>query len=264
MAAWPHPYRLGRQKPDRKLKTPAFGDFLRQAKSWPKVKPMGWQYAVDPKDLLMLGNDTIGDCGPVGLYHWAQTASAHTDNPLHGTLDQVLSVYTAVSGYDPNAELDEDGNNPTDVGTNLEVLLSWVKQNGLPIMDKTEKEVRMEIEGWAGLDMTSVAQMRYSCYIFGGNYLGVNLPKNAMLDLTNWVWDPKSPIVGGHCINQGGEGSAGGHLQSWAKNIPFTWEFLLNTLEEAWIIVSKAWVDHTGKAPSGLDLDGLLAAMKGL
>jgi hypothetical protein len=256
------PFKLGRLKPQRRLGTPSFGDWLGRAKTWPVVRAKGWQYAVDPSKLLMLGNDTLSICGPAAFMHWAQTVTSHTENPLYGTLDQTIAMYSAVTGYDPKAPQDAAGNNPTDGGTVLQQLLDWVMANGAPMTDKNGKEVRFEILAYASLDITSLAQMKYAAFTFGGNYLGINLPLSAMLDTSNWKWDPKSSVIGGHAINQEAEGNAGGHVQSWGRNIPFTTEFMLNSLEEGWIIVSKAWVTKTGKSPSGLDLDGLLAASK--
>jgi hypothetical protein len=209
----------------------------------------------------MLGNDTIGICGPAGLMHWGQTATAYTDTPLKPTLAQTVKVYTAVTGYDPNAALDTNGNNPTDQGTNLQVLLDWAMQNGIPMMDKNGKEVLLEIVAYAALDIRSTAQMRYAAFLCG-TLLGINLPQSAMDDLSNWLWIASSPVIGGHCVNDEGEGSAGGHIQTWAKNVPFTWQFMLNTLEEGWLVVPKLWVNNQTKAPSGLDLDGLLNAAK--
>ena len=257
MSTWSHPYRLGRLKPVRNLKTPAFGDFLNKAKNWPVVKPVGWQCAVDPSKLLMLGNDTIGDCAIAGAYHWVQTTTAHTDNPLYGTLEQCISVYSAVTGYVP-------GDESTDNETSLELFMNWWKQNGLPVMDKNGKEVRHEIEGWANLDLTSVAQMRYAALHFSWHISRCQSAAERDERYLRLEICPRSPIIGGHCINQEAEGSAGGHVQTWGMNVPCTWEFLLNTLEEGYAIVSTAWVNSTGKAPSGLDLNGLLAAMESL
>jgi hypothetical protein len=46
--------------------------------------------------------------------------------------------------------------------------------------------------------------------------------------------------------------------------IPGTWEFSLKLADEDYTVVTPAWVDTSGQTPSGLDLNGLLAAMKAL
>jgi hypothetical protein len=47
-------------------------------------------------------------------------------------------------------------------------------------------------------------------------------------------------------------------------SIPYNWSFMLNYLDEGYAIVSESWLNSQGESPSGLDLNGLLAAMKAL
>lgn len=252
----PH-FKLGKLAPKRLMSTPAFGDFLPKATEWPAVKPRGWEYAVPPAKLEMLGNDTYGDCGPAGAMHLIQVQTANTGNPLHGTLQQTLDLYSAVTGFNPKDP-------STDQGTVLIDLLAFWKNTGITVTDSTGKSVVHKILGWASLDLSSVPQMRYANDVFGGTYLGINLPQSAETDTTNWTYKPKSRIIGGHCIDGTGQGSAGGHIISWGMNIPFQWEFLLNYLDEGYCVVSESWLGQQGKSPSGMDLDGLLSAMKSL
>lgn len=251
------PFKLGKKAPKRLMSTPAFGDFLDKATTWPAVAPRGWEYAVPPAQLEMLGNDTYGDCGPAGAMHLIQIETANSGNPLHGTLQQTLDLYSAVTGFNPN-----DPN--TDQGTVLTDLLTYWRNTGITVTDATGKEVVHKILGWAALDISSVPQMRYANDLFGGTYLGINCPQSAEDDTSNWTFKAGSPISGGHCIDGTGQGSAGGHIISWGMNIPFTWEFMLNYLDEAYCVVSPDWVSAQGKSPSGLDLNGLLAAMKAI
>jgi hypothetical protein len=254
--------KLGKKKARHSMFTPAFGDFLPKATEWPAVGARGWEYAVPAGLLEMLGNDQYGDCGEAGAMHFIQTETANAGTPLHGTLAQTLALYTAVSGFNPNAAPAPDGSNPTEQGTDLLTLLQYWKSTGIAVTDANGKTVMHKILGWAALDLTSIAQMRYACDIFGGLYLGIQCPESAIQNPNNWTWNPNSPIAGGHCINQVGQGGAGGKIQSWGADIPFTWEFALNTLDEAYVVVSPFWLNQQGKAPSGLDLNGLLAAFK--
>lgn len=251
------PFRLGKQAAVRSMKTPAFGDYLDKAAAWATVKPRGWQYAVPTADLEMLGNDRLGDCAEAGAMHFIQVETANVGKPLHGTLQQTINLYSAVAGYDPK--------NPfSDVGTVLLTLLDYWQEVGIAVTDAAGKEVVHKILGYAALDTTSLAQLRYANDVFGGLYLGVQLPESAETDTSDWRYIQGSKIAGGHCINSTGQGSAGGHLMSWGMNIPFTWEFMKHYLDEAYVLVSPFWLDQQGKSPSGLDLNGLLAAMKTL
>jgi hypothetical protein len=219
------------------------------------VAAQGWEYAVNPSAWGILGNDQYGDCAEAGILHLIQGQSSNTGNPLSATTDQALALYTAVTGFNPN-----DPN--TDQGTVLTDLLSYIHKNGVEMIDSTGKTVTVEVVGFASLDISSIAQMRYAAYTFGGNYLGINCPQQCEDDTSNWNFAPGLPIAGGHCIPQEGEGAAGGKIISWGMVIPFSKGFLMGYLEEAYCLITKSWLNAQGKSPTGLYLDGLVAAMK--
>lgn len=250
-------FKFGKKAPRRLMSTPAFGDFLDKATTWPVVAAQGWEYAVPPGGFDMLGNDQYGDCAEAGAMHLIQAQTANTDAPLHGTLQQTLDLYSAVTGFNPS-----DPN--TDQGTDLLSLLQYWKTTGITVTDANGNLAVHKILGWASLDLTSIAQIRYANFIFGGTYLGINCPQSAEDDTSNWTYQVGSPIVGGHCIPGLGQGADGGHIVSWGMSIPFTWEFALQYMDEGYIIVSPDWVAANGKSPSGLDLNGLLSAMNAL
>lgn len=248
-------YKFGKKAPRKHLSTPSLGNFLSTEKTWPVVSAQGWEYAVPANQLQMLGNDQYGDCAEAGAMHLIQVQTANTGTPLQGTLQQTLDLYTAVTGFNPSDP-------STDQGTDLLSLLQYWKNTGITVTNAAGKEVVHKILGWAALDLTSVAQIRWASDMFGGTYLGINCPESAEQNTSDWDVVPGSPIMGGHCITGTGQGSTGGHIISWGMNIPFTWNFMHQYLDEAFVIVTNDWVNAQGKSPSGLDLDGLLAAMK--
>ena len=248
-------FRGGKLPPRRSLKVPALGDFLDKATAWPPVPAAGWEFAVPPGDWGMLGNDTVGDCAIAGIYHLLQGQSYNTDNPLHGTTDQALALYSAVTGYNPSDP-------SSDQGTVLVSLLDYVVKNGVEMLDVTGKTVTVEIVGYASLDISSVAQRRYGAFTFGGAFLGINCPEKCESDTDNWNFGPGLPLAGGHCITQEGEGAAGGQTCSWGMIIPTSNSFYAAYLDEGYIVVAKSWLDAQGQSPTGLDLDGLVTAMK--
>jgi hypothetical protein len=254
--------KLGKHAPKRLMSTPAFGDFIGKATTWPTVPAQGWENAVSPSDWGLLGNDLWGCCAAAGILHLIQGQSSNTGNPLSATTDQSLALYSAVTGFNINAG--PSGNNSTDQGTALSDLLTYIQKNGVEMTDATGKTVTVEIVGFASLDISSFAQMRYAAYTFGGNYLGVNLPQQCEEDTENWNFASGLPIAGGHCICQEGEGAAGGKIVSWGMVIPVSTGFLLNYLDEAHILITKSWLNAQEKSPTGLDLDGLVAAMKAI
>jgi hypothetical protein len=249
--------KFGRKPAKRLLSMPALGDFLDKATTWPAVPAQGWENAVLTSSWGMLGNDNYGDCAEAGILHLIQGQSSNTGNPLSATTAQALALYSAVTGFNQNDP-------STDNGTVLTDLLTFIKKNGVEMTDSTGKTVTVEVIGSASLDISSPAQMRYAAYTFGGNYLGINCPAQCEQDLTNWNFAAGLPIAGGHCIPQEGEGSQGGKIVSWGQVIPVSNAFIAGYLEEAYIVITKSWLNAQGKSPSGLDLNGLTAAMAAL
>ena len=247
--------KLGKKAPKRLMSTPALGDFLPKATSWPAVPAQGWESAVPKSALNILGNDQWGDCAAAGALHLIQAQSYNAGRPLNPSYDDAIKLYSAVTGFDPNAG--PAGSNPTDQGTALTDLLGYWTKTGISVGSTVHK-----ILGYATVDFTSIAMMRWATYTFGGLYLGINCPDKCQQDLTNWNFGPGLPIDGGHCVIRVGEGAAGGQTNSWGLIIPTSNEFYLSYVDEAYCIVTEDWVNAQGKSPSGLDLNGLLAAMK--
>jgi len=258
-------FKGGKKSPVHKPWHVALSDHLDRAATWPPVPAKGWEYAVDPSAWGMLGNvpdpanppqipDGVGDCGPAGILHLIQGQSANTGNPLTATTAQALALYSAVTGFNVN-----DPN--SDQGTVLTDLLTYIQSNGVEMTDATGKTATVEVEGWASLDITSSALLRYAAYTFGGSYLGIQCPQQCEDDTTNWNFAPGLPPAGGHCIPQEGQGAAGGKIVSWGMVIPCSIGFLSAYLDEGYIVVTKAWLNAQQKSPTGLDLNGLVAAM---
>ena len=163
--------KLGKKHPLRLLSTISLGDYLDKATSWPTVAAKGWEYAPAPITLGMLGNDTVGNCVICAAMHYAQVETANTGTPLTPTTELAIQTYTAITGYDPS-QTDENGNNPTDQGTSYESQLFpyWIK-TGMPMLDAKGNLVYHKINGFAALDITSIAQQRYATFLFGGSCL---------------------------------------------------------------------------------------------
>lgn len=251
------PYRYGKLPPRRRLSTPCLSDYLAPAAEWPAVPAEGWEAAVPADALSCLGNNEFGCCAEAGALHLIQAQSYNAGRPLNPTTAECLALYAEVTGFDPSAG--PPGDNPTDRGTALEDLLLHWQRVGIRVAGQIHK-----IEGFAALDLASVAQQRYATYLFGGSYLGINCPQRCESDTTNWNFGPGLPIAGGHCVIRAGEGAAGGTTGSWGMWIPTSNLFYRSYLDEAYIVVTTDWLGKQGKSPTGLDLDGLLAAMRQL
>ena len=245
----------GKLPPVRTTDMIALSDHLDKASTWPLVPPMGWEFAVNPRAWGMLGNDTVGDCAIAGLMHLIQGQSANIGDPLFATTKQAIDLYSAVTGYNPN---DPD----SDQGTVVTDLLKYAVQHGVQMTDSMGKVVTVKILAYASLDVSSIAQMRYASYTFGGSLLGINCPNKCEEDTTNWNFAPGLPSAGGHLITRMGEGSQGGKVISWGMVIPTSNQFILGYADEGYIVLSDRWVNAQGKSPTGLDLNSLLNAAK--
>lgn len=246
--------RLGKLPPQRPTGMPALGDFLDRATAWPTVPPEGWEYAIPASSLSVLGNDEWGDCAEAGALGLAQAQSYNAGRPLIPTTDDALALYSSLTGF--NAAAGPSGDNPTDQGTVLTDLLTAWQRTGIEIGGVTHK-----IAGWASVDISSAIQLRYAAYTFGGLYIGLRLP-SACQTAMNWNFGPGQDIDGGHCVVILGEGADGVHVRSWGEMIPATWEFLSAYMDEAHVVVSEDWIIAAKeKSPTGLDLDGLVAAL---
>ena len=253
-------FKLGKNAPRRLDTTIALTDHLDMTTAWPAVKAQGWEYAPVPIVLDVLGNDLWGDCVIAAAMHYAQVETANTGNPLTPNTSLTLQVYSAITGFDINAG--PSGNNPTDQGTDFESqLFPYWKATGIPLLDAKGNTVMHKILGFAALDLTSIAQQRWATFTFGGSLLGINCPQSALDNTANWTYDPSSPIEGGHGINRAGQGAAGGHIDSWGMSIPYTNQFSQKLADEMYAVISPAWLNAQGQSPSGLDLNGLTAAM---
>ena len=261
-------YMLGKNLPARLLTTVALGDHLDfSSTAWPAVAAQGWEYAPVPITLGMLGNgpapdnppdigDGVGDCVIAAAMHYAQVETANTGNPLTPTTTLAIQTYSAITGYVP-------GDPDTDNGTDFESqLFPFWKKHGIPMLDKNGKEVLHKILGFAALDLTSIAQQRWAQFTFGGKLSGINCPQSALDNTSNWTYVPDSPIEGGHGVTEPGQGRAGWHTISWGLSIPGTWEFSQKLADEMYVVVTDQWLNAQGVSPSGLNLNGLLAAMK--
>lgn len=198
-----------------------------------------------PIDLGMLGNDSIGDCTIAGRYHlrMIQRAVAQAWNPLVVTTAEATADYSAITGYVPGDESTDNGANMTDV-------LTYYKDQ------------------YVTLDIQNIDQIKAATYIFGGIYIGFNVPES-MVDQLNsgidptWAYSPNDKVSGeGHCVDPCGYGRDGLALASWGKYYRTSWDFWLSWVDEAYALVEPDWIEKSGVSPTGLDLNGLLADFK--
>lgn len=213
------------------------------AKLVPKHDPQDDNLGTLP---FVLGeNDRVGDCGPVAV---ANSLIAATGGRVVPTNAQIIEFYSYVSDYDPSQTDPETGENPTDVGVDMQ--------------DMMEKLMKVGIAGrkpvaFAKIDDLSDDFVEATINSFNGAELGVDLEveQQNQTDEVPPEWDyVKSADWGGHAIHAGRYDSATGRITviSWQLKVSTTAAFRAHQLEEAWIIIWEELLDVPG-----LDLHAL-------
>ena len=118
---------------------------------------------------LML-NDKLGDCTIAGAAHAVQVWTMNTGSMVTVPDPVILNYYETWDGYQP-------GNPATDTGgVEMDVLKNWQKQG----FDKHRLLAYTEA-AWTNLE-----EVRQAMHLFGGMYIGLNLPNTAK---TQDIWD---------------------------------------------------------------------------
>jgi hypothetical protein len=214
--------------------TPAVVDWYSAVKVWP-----------------MLLNDQLGDCTAAGALHMFQGMTAEAGDPFTPTDPMALAFYERF-GYNPNAPL-VNGANPTDGGA--------VEQDVLQNLT-TDALEGFEVQAFAQVDHTSADEMKAALALFGCVYVGIACPESMQQQFANGEvidYVAGSPVEGGHCIIIVGWDADYIYVVTWGALVKMTWRFWEYYGDEAWVVVTKAWLEKNGESPSGLDLAGLTA-----
>jgi hypothetical protein len=243
--------KLGKLAPKHNPKTLDFASYLLPKSIAPPPTKAYWEYKVPPA-WNMYGNDTCGDCTCAAAAHLLMNWTAHTSSMVAPALEEVMGMYSAISGYDPVSGANDNGAAITDV-------LDYLQKTGLS---------GHKIDGWAQIDHTNLDHVRMAIYLFGGINIGVQLPMSAM-DQNNAhaTWDvlpDDGGIDGGHSIPNFGYGATGTTAVTWGALQPMTWEWFKKYCDEAYVLLSLDWLATSGLAPSHLDVVSLRADLQEL
>jgi hypothetical protein len=162
-----------------------------------------------------------------------------------------IAAYTAVTGYNPNAPLDPNGENPTDNGTNVRDALKYRQKTGL--VDAGGK--RHQIGAYVSIEVGNMDQLLEALYLFGVVGIGMRFPASAM-DQFNagkpWSVVPGPEPRDGHYVPLVARRK---NLEcvSWGRLQEMTPDFYKKYCDEAWAILSPEMFE-AGKSPEGFDM----------
>jgi len=167
---------------------------------------------------------------------------------------EIVKAYSDVSGYNPSTGENDKG------AAALDALNYWRKTG---IANHT-------IFAYAKINVLNIPHVKYAIYLFGGAYLGFQLPLSAQ---TQDIWDvpPTGTTTGngvagswgGHCVCAIGYDSQFIYLISWGQIKKATWAFFSAYCDEAYVIISQDFA-NSGKTPNGFDFTTLQSDLQAL
>lgn len=242
--------KLGKLAPKHDARTLQLANYL-QPSVLPTI-PASQDWSSKVPSWPLYGNDILGDCTAAGVAHMLMAWSANANTEITPTDHDVIKLYSAVSGYDPNTGENDNG------AVELDVLNYW-RKHGI---------AQHKIYAYASLQPRNHSHIKAAVYLFGGVYIGLALPLSAQ---NQDIWD----IPHGGFAGNGRPNSWGGHavnvvsytedyitVVTWGALKKLTWAFADHYMDEAYSVLSKDFLDSKGVAPNAIDWDALRSDLK--
>jgi hypothetical protein len=242
--------RLGRRAVKQDSRTLRVGAYLTESLEAPPIS-VDWTKGV--KSFGMMLNDTLGCCTIAGAGHADQifTLNAGTESTVTDAV--VQSYYSLWDGYVAGNAATDNG------GVELDVLNAWQKQGF----------AGHALTAFADPKVTNAVEVRQAIALFGGVYIGVELPNSAQ-DQVGKVWDTapwysfesaayKAGSWGGHCVFVTGYDADGLTCITWGALQRMTWSFWNRYVDEAHALLSPDFLGANGLDPDGFDMAQLTA-----
>lgn len=241
--------RLGRKAVKTDTRTLALGKYLTPALP-PPPTATDWTKSLDSWGVML--NNTIGDCTIAAIAHAVQVWTANTGSLITVPDSTVESYYEKWDGYVPGDPSTDRG------GVELDVLTNWRKQgfDGHALLAFVDPKPANLIE------------MQQSVFLFGGIYIGLNLPLTAQ---NQEVWDvvphggaqAKPGSWGGHCVFVPKYDEHGFTCITWGQTKKMTLAFWKKYCDEAHTLLGQDWLTSKG-SPVGFDKAQLEADLEAL
>jgi len=248
------PFKLGKRPARANAVKLKLGDYLKVAALPPLPAAFGHQDLIS--SWPMFGNDRYGDCVFAGAAHETMLLAKEAGNLVSFTDANVLSDYSAVTGFDASDP-------STDQGTDMQAAADYRRRTG--IVDSAG--TRHKIAAYLALEPGNVMHLYLAAYLFGAVGIGLVLPGSALDQAAQrQTWDvvAGSPPQGGHYVPLVGR-RADGLLcaVSWGALQPMTEKFFTAFCDEAVAYVSTECLKNQ-KSPEGFDYDALIGDLAAL
>lgn len=192
----------------------------------------------------MDGNDNFGDCVEAEYDHQCSVWFAHTGRKWVSSTTACLQAYTDLTGFN---ELDPSTDRGTDM---LSANRYWVS-TGLQ---------GVKVDAFASVDPLNDFEVQTSIAFYASLSIGLQLPLSAQAQTGNGPWtvtsgpDARPGSWGGHNVLVTGYNVPRDALwvATWGTLQLMTWDFLHTYCDEAYVMLSHAWISESGQSPSGL------------
>lgn len=251
--------RLGKHPATQDERDLMFSKYVQPAQLPTPPAQFGHEGLFGPKAWGMLGNDKWGDCAWAGPAHETMILTTEGGHPASFTEAEVVSDYSAGTGFDPNAGA--PGSNPTDKGSNVRDVLKYRAKTGIVDAAGT----RHKIGAFVKLDQTDLNQVIQALYLFQVVGIGIEFPSSAMDQFNaGKPWDviAGSKVEGGHYIPLVARRD-NLDVVTWGALQQMTEAFFQKYCDEAWAYISEENL-VSGKDPEGFDLAQLRADLAAL
>jgi hypothetical protein len=212
-----------------------------------------------------LANDTWGDCFWAAAFralmlNLSSTGYLPTLTSAEATAC-VLNAYSAATGFNINAPLDSNGDNPTDQGTDALAGMNWLQQHGFVLPDKSVHKIGT----YAWVNPQDFEELIMAHNLFNGLYIGVMFPNSWELAP---VWDiVKETPTDGHEIIAYSDLAItpeGLKINSWGESRIITRAAIAHYADEIAVAISPDMFNAAGKSFAGFDSEQLLHDQKAL
>jgi hypothetical protein len=244
--------KLGKKPARHDPRTLHLRAFLR-LESLPAIPPHHHQ-AEHVRRWPTLGNRRIHDCTCAAAGHLIHAWTSRFGPAVILPTRVVERAYSQITGYDPRT-------GKRDTGADVLTVLNYWRKSGFG---------GHHIEAFASLERHHQLHIRAAIFLFGGVYVGLGLPRSARRKKI-WRVPPSGPhghgrpdSWGGHVVPIIGYDEHGLTAISWGRRQRMTWGFWQTYCDEAYAVLARDLFDGQKKAPAGLDLKGLRAALAAL
>jgi hypothetical protein len=252
----PRKLKLGKQPARHDPRTLLLASYLTPALP---VPPASFDVGTKVHTWGMMDNDQIGDCTCAAAGHLLMEWTANAKSKMFTPSDkQIVAAYSAITGYNPSTGANDNG------AVEIDVLNYW-RQSGI---------AAHKISAYVALEPGNHTHIMDSVYIFGGCYIGLQLPISAQAQTQNnqpWSVPPQGTT------GDGQPGSWGGHavpvvaydertltVVTWGALQTMTWGFWEAYCEEAYALLSPDYLTGKQVSPEGFNLQQLQADLADL